>query len=254
MEETIEYIKEVYGDRLLAIYKRGSSLYNLTLNSSDIDLFVIVRTHKFDLLQNTFHSESIKFEELDIDAIVVDEYKLAKMIEKGTVNSVEVFFEDPVYLSEDYRLMAEFLKENVINLLLSHPQELFGGLYGYFRSYYIDGLHVNVGDSFNGKRFAMMLKSKNLVVSIIHSGHDRSSIREAIIPEEEFREYLLSIKKLFIIETQEQADQINELQTKTIVPFYAFLDKLKNSHSEYVNLERTEEYIRQYIDLMLAPI
>lgn len=81
-ERAIKALKEEYGDLLLAIYERGSSLYELKTDSSDYDLQAIVRTKKSDLLIGKIYSDTIKLNNDEFDVAVIDEYKLINQLRR----------------------------------------------------------------------------------------------------------------------------------------------------------------------------
>lgn len=251
----IETIKEYYGDLLLAIYERGSSLYNLKTNNSDYDLQVIVRTKKETLLMGKLYSDSIKLNDNEFDIAAIDEYKLINQVRRGIINTIEIFFKDPIYLNPDYKETAEFLKTHVHELIISHPVELMGGCYGYYRSYAkdLENSVMSINSEFPGKRFAMAMKSKNLSEVLINSPYDKEKLKSAIIPDSKLREELLFLKSTNLIGNHEQLMYFSRLKDE-LVDYLEVLDKTKREAIKITKIEPTDEYINKLVKLLLPPV
>lgn len=57
LQETLKKLfEEVKKEEVMAVYVSGSYLNNLMVETSDIDLFVVLKQNKYNLVMSQFHS------------------------------------------------------------------------------------------------------------------------------------------------------------------------------------------------------
>lgn len=215
----------------------------------------IVRTKKSDLLIGKIYSDTIKLNNDEFDVAVIDEYKLINQLRRGIINTIEVFYKAPIYLNPEYKETSDYLHKHVHELIISHPVELMGGCYGYYRSYAKDvsEVTIEVGSDFPGKRFAMALKSKKIAETLIHSPFDKEKLKLSIIPKGEYKETLLALKNTKKITDNEQAQRFISL-SKELSEYLEVLDHTKRHAIEITTIQPEEKYITHLIDKLLPPV
>lgn len=128
-----EHIKELSEAKALAIYLSGSHLNNTYTDDSDYDYLVITQPKLADVISNNkINSPHIRVDGDDVTYI--DLFKFTRMITKCVPNTVELFYKYPVYCSNQYSDMANWLFDNRESLPYINPIGFLKSCQGLFKS------------------------------------------------------------------------------------------------------------------------
>jgi len=128
-----EHIKELFESKVLAIYLSGSHLNNTYTDDSDYDYLVITQPKLEDVISNNkVKSPHIRVDGDDVTYI--DLFKFTRMIIKCVPNTVELFYKYPVYCSNQYSDMANWLFDNRGSIPYINPMGLLKSCQGMFKS------------------------------------------------------------------------------------------------------------------------
>lgn len=247
-ELAVEKIKEAYGE-VLAIYERGSALYELELTKSDYDLMVIIKTTVSECISLSLFAESKKIfvGEQEFDLLVMSEYRFFKSLKSCTLTHTEVLLKAPLFASKEFYESAGYLKEHAFELLTGYPVAFVGALYGYGKSYVPRG-EITVG-KFEGKGFAMMTKFSRLLEHVIEGTLTPEVLPELVTPKGEARERILEIKRKTELTTEEEVEEYKALKSS----FEEQLAAVKGMIPALEGCEKSEVY-KEYEKMLLAPI
>lgn len=81
-KEEIKHILELYGEKVLAIYLKGSHLHGIVIEGSDVDLLVILESTPAEYVIGEGYSVDIKYSE-ELEYKVMCKYSFAKLFIKG---------------------------------------------------------------------------------------------------------------------------------------------------------------------------
>lgn len=128
-----EQIKELSESNVLAIYLSGSHLNNTYTDDSDYDYLVITQPKLEDILSNN-KTKSLHTRVDGDDVTYIDLLKFTRMITKCVPNTVELFYKYPVYCSEYYTKMADWLFDNQEALPNINPVGFVKSCQGLFKN------------------------------------------------------------------------------------------------------------------------
>lgn len=130
----VKYLKEKYNDNLLAVYLRGSHLYNLNNENSDLDLLVVVRTNLMNAVTKNLVSKDKKGpEDSNFEYKFMDEYSLVGQLAKGNTTTLDSFLKKPLYMNDDFEEMADLLYDNRAGLFYMNHKGTLNSAYGHTR-------------------------------------------------------------------------------------------------------------------------
>lgn len=244
----VELIKEEYGDDLLAIYERGSALYGLERDLSDYDLTVIIKTKLDDVLNLTHYAKQDKIiiDGLELDLLVMSEYKFYSSLKSCTLTHTEILFKSPLYTSEQFEASAEYLRLHAFEILTYSPKLFTGALFGYGKSYdltYMKGRTV-------GKSYAMALRFSELLEEALYSEITEEFMRDFITSKDsELREVLIEMKGM------ETMEEIGELVPTEFKEHYSkLLREVHKLQKELIEEVEDLEVIEEYKGMLLPPV
>lgn len=125
-KKELEEVFERFGENVYAVYLGGSHLNNLNYEGSDVDLTVVLKTNKQDLVFGNFQSGHNHGEN---DYKYVDTYKFAQLMYKTNPNFLELVFKKPLYVAKEYEPVANFLYEKRNELVKMNSSRQYSSSY-----------------------------------------------------------------------------------------------------------------------------
>lgn len=121
-EEEIKHVLSVYGDKVLAIYLKGSHLHGIAIEGSDVDLLVVLQSTPAEYVITEGYSVDIKYSE-ELEYKVMCKYSFAKLFIKGHV--AESLLQKPIYVHRDFEQAADRLHVQAEDVYLIKSSRVF---------------------------------------------------------------------------------------------------------------------------------
>lgn len=132
-KELNEVFDKFNKEDVLAVYLTGSHLNNLAVETSDVDLYVVLRQNKKNLVFGQFKSGQ---EHGENDFKYMESYKFVQLLYKTNPNMLELLFKYPLYVHDDFKKMADFLFENKNNVVKMNQERYYSSCYHMLKNNY----------------------------------------------------------------------------------------------------------------------
>lgn len=252
--DKINELKSIYGHALLGIYLRGSHLQNLVTANSDIDFHVVVKTDIQVLMENRKFNQDVHSD--DWEYKVSDEYSFIAQVIKGSRTVIELFIEKPIFVSEEWGPMNDFLFNNFFDLIQINPRTTLNSFAGVILSdlKVMDKLFVDSSNTkkIPGKHLASLLRmvnqgQKTLSFYELDTPFTRKELIESIKLNGEFRDKLIELKNIT------SADEARVEYNRTIDYINTEADKFRETAKNEKFKKSNRKLDRILMNLMLSP-
>lgn len=224
-------------EEVAAVYLTGSCLNNLQTPTSDVDLYVLLHTRKKDLVFGKLRSGQ---DHGEYDFKYMDTYKFVQMLVKTNPNLLELVFKKPLYCSEQYRPLAEFLYTNKNSVVTLNKRRYFSSSYHMLRNNY-NKLKNGTGKVLRnraGKEVMNFFKAYNQAVAV-HKGKD-------LTPYVRLEGYLQEV-----LMKDKLVDEYSEKETEyLLLNMESCLSELDELRKEYDEVEMNQEFVDALVELL----
>ena len=132
-KELNEVFDKYNKEDVLAVYLTGSHLNNLVVETSDVDLYVVLKQNKKNLVFGQFTSGQ---EHGENDYKFMESYKFVQLLYKTNPNMLELVFEYPVYVNDKFKPLADFLYENKNKVVKMNQERYYSSCYHMLKNNY----------------------------------------------------------------------------------------------------------------------
>lgn len=238
LQETLKKLfEEVKKEEVMAVYVSGSYLNNLMVETSDIDLFVVLKQNKYNLVMSQFHSGQ-KHGEYDYK--YMESYKFVQMLVKTNPNMLELVFKYPVYVSESFKPLADFLYENRNEVVRVNLERYYSSSYHMLKNNY-NKLKNGTGKVLRnqaGKESMNFYKTYHQVKGF-SQGKD---MQEFVELSGDLREFLLETKLKQSYTEQEKKQELKKMEE--------CLEELKELSEKHVGVQMNFELVDEMVELL----
>lgn len=254
----IEQLTDSYGSTLLAIYESGSHLHGIDTETSDYDLIAIVKAKKKDLIRGTLFASQIIQEDRGLDFLIMDEYKLLKLVGKGSIRLTQIFAKEPIYLSKEWEPTATYFKTNFAGVLFQNPVSSAGSLYGEFKSYVVkyNKNSFNIGAEFDTKPLVNALLVRGIykeMLALTDPSTANERLIEAICPTGRVHDLFLTLRGMTTVKDEGDLVIFNT-QKRKLEELLDEMEEVKSSVKDYVLWEGTTTHYEALLKLLLPPV
>lgn len=191
---TLERVFEEFTkEEVSAVYLTGSNLNNLTVSDSDVDVYVVLEMSFVDFFRGERKTGEKVSEDLDFK--FVDKYTFVKSLEKANPNNLEMLFKKPLYVSESFKKVSDFMYGNREQLFFMNERRMYSASYHLMENCVRDMKKLPLGEESNyrlGKLACQFLKNYFRLV-----GFGNTFLDALVFFEGEKRECLLDYKLNF---------------------------------------------------------
>lgn len=238
LQETLKKLfEEVKKEEVMAVYVSGSYLNNLMVETSDIDLFVVLKQNKYNLVMSQFHSGQNHGE---YDYKYMESYKFVQMLVKTNPNMLELVFKYPVYVSESFKPLADFLYENRNEVVRVNLERYYSSSYHMLKNNY-NKLKNGTGKVLRnqaGKESMNFYKTYHQVKGF-SQGKD---MQEFVELSGDLRESLLETKLKQSYTEQEKEQELKKMEK--------CLEELKDLSEKHVGVQMNFELVDEMVELL----
>lgn len=238
LQETLKKLfEEVKKEEVMAVYVSGSYLNNLMVETSDIDLFVVLKQNKYNLVMSQFHSGQNHGE---YDYKYMESYKFVQMLVKTNPNMLELVFKYPVYVSESFKPLADFLYENRNEVVRVNLERYYSSSYHMLKNNY-NKLKNGTGKVLRnqaGKESMNFYKTYHQVKGF-SQGKD---MQEFVELSGDLREFLLETKLKQSYTEQEKKQELKKMEE--------CLEELKELSEKHVGVQMNFELVDEMVELL----
>lgn len=238
LQETLKKLfEDVKKEEVMAVYVSGSYLNNLMVETSDIDLFVVLKQNKYNLVMSQFHSGQNHGE---YDYKYMESYKFVQMLVKTNPNMLELVFKYPVYVSESFKPLADFLYENRNEVVRVNLERYYSSSYHMLKNNY-NKLKNGTGKVLRnqaGKESMNFYKTYHQVKGF-SQGKD---MQEFVELSGDLREFLLETKLKQSYTEQEKKQELKKMEE--------CLEELKELSEKHVGVQMNFELVDEMVELL----
>lgn len=238
LQETLKKLfEDVKKEEVMAVYVSGSYLNNLMVETSDIDLFVVLKQNKYNLVMSQFHSGQNHGE---YDYKYMESYKFVQMLVKTNPNMLELVFKYPVYVSESFKPLADFLYENRNEVVRVNLERYYSSSYHMLKNNY-NKLKNGTGKVLRnqaGKESMNFYKTYHQVKGF-SQGKD---MQEFVELSGDLRETLLETKLKQSYTEQEKKQELKKMEK--------CLEELKELSEKHVGVQMNFELVDEMVELL----
>lgn len=213
--ETLVYEEAVSGaladfdkDEVLAIYLTGSRLNNLHTEDSDVDLYVILKQNKRNLVLGNLKSKE-KVGDKNYKAMELA--KFFQLLYKTNPNLLEIIFKRPLYASDEYKELGDFIYDNRVEIVSMNTSRYFSSAYHMAKNNYnkVKNGTGKVAQGRAGKELVNFYKAY-FQADTFHS--NRENLEEAIIFKGAKRQKLLDIKSINELTPEKRVEELDTME------------------------------------------
>lgn len=225
VNSALNEVFEVYStEEVAAVYLTGSRLNNLHTELSDVDLYVLLHQDKESLWLSKPVSRSTSGE---FDFKVMEVGHFARLLMKMNPNLLEMLQFEPLYCSELFSELANFLFENRDNLLNMNRGRFFSGAYHLTNN--------NVRDLKNGKlsgkQGKAFVQGKKAYLQLLDAS-EGNVLFNSVYFTGDLKDELMEVKELPLL-TEEQVRELEGLSLE--------MEKLNRESKEYEHDTKLKE-------------
>lgn len=212
-EQELEKAYELFGKENIGfIYLTGSHLNNLHTKESDVDLFIILKPTKKDVVTNNFVAGSLTNSNGD-DFRYMDSNRFTHLLIQTNPNMLELLFRKPLYVDEKFKTFTEFLYENRNELLLLNKERLYSKTYHMIRQNLVK-LENSTGKVASGKSGRELLHFYRVYYQylVFEQGMEHMVY---LAEDSEERKFLMHLKtEVFELTEQERTFYLQDMREK----------------------------------------
>lgn len=191
IKEAIENVFKFYSkEDVEAIYLTGSALNNLMVEGSDIDLYVVLKQNKLNLIMCELLSGQEHGEEQDFK--YMESFKFLQLLAKTNPNALELLFKKPIYVSESFKKVSEYLYEHKLEVIAINKERYFSSGYSMMKTNFTKLLNGS-GRVATGKAGKEVLNFYKTYYQL-KAYHEGKSLEKFVVFEGTLKEELLEYK------------------------------------------------------------
>lgn len=237
-------VTDVFDDfdegQVMAIYLTGSQLNNLQTEESDVDLYVILKHTKRNMVLGTLRSGEKTGEK---NYKYMDSVKFLQLLYKTNPNLLEIIYKKPLYVHHEYKNVAEFIYENKEEIVRMNVSRYFSSSYHMAKNNYKKLLN-NTGKVAKGETGKEVLNFYKAYYQA-DAFYKNEDLTGFIIYEGKLRDAMMKIKKIGVLP---EKNRINELSMMEAC--LNRMEKFKDEHSETKqNFEIFDKLINKILDI-----
>lgn len=234
IKEAIENVFKFYSKKEVeAIYLTGSALNNLMVEGSDIDLYVILKQSKLSLVMCELISGQEHSEEQDFK--FMESFKFIQLLAKTNPNALELLFKKPIYVSESFKEVSEYLYEHKLEIVGINKERYFTSGYSMMKNNY-NKLKNGSGRVLIGKAGKEVLNFYKAYYQL-KAYHEGKELLPYIVFEGELKKELLDYKKI-----ESYSEEARKLVLSKMEKLLLEIEKLK---TEYIGIPIKTEIIEK---------
>lgn len=224
-------------DEVLAIYLTGSQLNNLETPSSDVDLYVVIKQNKKNLVFESLVSKQLHGE---YDFKYMESYKFVQLLCKTNPNMLEMVYKYPLYVDDSFKSVADLLFERRNEVVTLNLRRYYSGSFHLLKNNY-NKLKNGTGKVLTGRagKEVMNFYKTYYQVKAHFMNHDCTPY---VLTSGEHRKYLMDLKLRTSFNEEETKDLLLDMEGKL-----AELEEIKNS---YNNVGLNEKFMLELVDLL----
>lgn len=223
IKEAIENVFKFYSkEDVEAIYLTGSALNNLMVEGSDIDLYVVLKQNKLNLIMCELLSGQEHSEEQDFK--YMESFKFLQLLAKTNPNALEILFKKPVYVSKGFSEISEYLYEHKLEVIAINKERYFTSGYSMMRNNYTK-LKNGSGRVATGKAGKEVLNFYKAYYQL-KAYHEGIYLEPFVVFEGELKKELLGYKVTKYYSESELKTLLSEMEHKLLE-----IEKIKKIYS-----------------------
>ena len=234
-EKVTKALNEVFvtfkKSEVAAVYLTGSMLNTLNGSTSDVDLYVVLRQSKLNLVNSSLKSGQHTGEN---DYKYMETYKFASSLLKTNPTTLEMVYNEPLYVSDEFKPMADFLFENKDKIVTLNLKRYYSSSYHMLAN----NMRSLTKDPSNPKfnKFVMNFYKGYMQATATNRGDELSNYVKFTGKKQA---KLLSLKHMKHLNESELEDLVKEMNE--------MLDELKELKEKYTNVKVNQELLDQML-------
>lgn len=224
-------------DKVDAVYLFGSTLSNLATKDSDVDLCLVMKQDKRNLVFESLKSGQTHGED---DVRFMESYKFLQLLTKTNPSMLEMSFKRPLYVSDSFKPFADFLYENRTKLVSLNKARYFSGSFHMLKNNYnkIKNQTGKAGLGRPGKEVVNFYKGYYQAMA-----NDNGTFNDSYVTfTGELRDKLMDYKS---------KNKYNEMELKTLLlDMETKLSELEELKGKYKDYKQNDELFTSLLELL----